>query len=616
MGLVAERWGLVAPLKAWVQRGKPTWGTCAGMILLAARATGQKAGGQPLIGGLDVTVNRNYFGRQADSFETLLTRARAWATRRSVPSSSARRRSWRPASASMCSPPRQTALEKTVVVAVQQDNLLATAFHPELTDDPRWHAYFVLHVMRHGRQRRGDSQRESNKEYRYFSAFSLHLRVSTSTPDEFSTSRRVNAPDNRRCVLMYYHKRHAYIEAINRVTSAQHAKQMCHEATLVFIYNTAATPQPLILRRQYFIVKARCENCCAKCCKTLMKLQRPHRFIIVAFHAGRHRRRFAVVPLSCWPPRRHWRNALYEIAYTGCGGTDAPVVNEAYEARVVELVNEARAANGNLPPLRRIPCAYQVSALSRHRSRHTDNYFNHDTYDRSGGALQRVCGAFERMRKWYSYDAAGENIAAGYGTPEEVMAGWMRSDGHRENILDPDLREIGVGYYQGAGDYGVYWVQNLGARSDEYPLIIANDAATTSDPNVAVYVHGDWGEMRLRNDSGAWSEWQPFQNRFTWALADGAGEHILSAELRSGATTHRTCDKISLDTRRCCCARPLLRAVAAPVAVARLRPPLLRPSPLPRPSPTINCICPCWLKPDSRHRKQSRVIECKGGCLT
>ena len=69
MGLVAERWGLVEPLRQWVHGGRPTWGTCAGMILLAERATGQKLGGQALIGGLDVTVNRNYFGRQVDSFE-------------------------------------------------------------------------------------------------------------------------------------------------------------------------------------------------------------------------------------------------------------------------------------------------------------------------------------------------------------------------------------------------------------------------------------------------------------------------------------------------------------------------------------------------------------------
>lgn len=234
-----------------------------------------------------------------------------------------------------------------------------------------------------------------------------------------------------------------------------------------------------------------------------------------------------------------------EFAYTGCGGADAPVINEAYEARVVELVNEARAANGNLPPLRRI------SALSKSARYHAtdlgaDNYFSHDTYDRNGGALQKVCGAFERMRRWYNYNAAGENIAAGYGTPEDVMAGWMSSSGHRQNILDPDFREIGVGYYQGSGEYGVYWVQNLGARNGEYPLIINNDAAATSDANVTVYVYGNWGEMRLRNDSGAWGEWQPFQNSFTWTLADNAGEHILSAELRSGATTYSTCDKISL----------------------------------------------------------------------
>ena len=72
MGLVAERWGLVEPLRTWVRAGKPVWGTCAGMILLADHAVGQKQGGQPLIGGLDVTVNRNYFGRQNQSFEVLL----------------------------------------------------------------------------------------------------------------------------------------------------------------------------------------------------------------------------------------------------------------------------------------------------------------------------------------------------------------------------------------------------------------------------------------------------------------------------------------------------------------------------------------------------------------
>lgn len=138
MGLVAERWGLVAPLRAWVQSGRPIWGTCAGMILLAERATGQKEGGQPLLGGLDVTVNRNYFGRQVDSFETALE----------VP---------------LFDPPQSpgvfirapaitqigpgveplAALPGPVYVAVRQGPILATAFHPELTGDTRWHALFL-----------------------------------------------------------------------------------------------------------------------------------------------------------------------------------------------------------------------------------------------------------------------------------------------------------------------------------------------------------------------------------------------------------------------------------------------------------------------------------------
>jgi 5'-phosphate synthase pdxT subunit len=142
MGLVAERWHLVEPLRAWVRNGKVVWGTCAGMILLADRAAGQKAGGQPLIGGLDVTVNRNYFGRQNESFETLLT----------VPQLGDA-----PFHAIFIRAPAivETGAEieilaqtagragDTVTVAVRQRNILATAFHPELTGDARWHQLFV-----------------------------------------------------------------------------------------------------------------------------------------------------------------------------------------------------------------------------------------------------------------------------------------------------------------------------------------------------------------------------------------------------------------------------------------------------------------------------------------
>ena len=147
MGLVAERWGLVEPLRDWVHTGRPIWGTCAGMILLAEQATGQKRGGQALIGGLDVTVNRNYFGRQVDSFEAEMD----------VPVLGDR-----PFHAVFIRAPAITAVppdvetlatvaaldndSEAVIAAVRKGPILATAFHPELTDDLRWHRYFVQMV--------------------------------------------------------------------------------------------------------------------------------------------------------------------------------------------------------------------------------------------------------------------------------------------------------------------------------------------------------------------------------------------------------------------------------------------------------------------------------------
>ncbi|GFH31365.1 uncharacterized protein HaLaN_30395, partial [Haematococcus lacustris] len=71
--LVAQRWGLIPELQSFASAGRPIWGTCAGMIFLAERAEGQKKGGQALLGGLDITVSRNFFGAQINSFETQLS---------------------------------------------------------------------------------------------------------------------------------------------------------------------------------------------------------------------------------------------------------------------------------------------------------------------------------------------------------------------------------------------------------------------------------------------------------------------------------------------------------------------------------------------------------------
>ncbi|KAG6760717.1 hypothetical protein POTOM_033897 [Populus tomentosa] len=73
MAKLAEFHNLFPALREFVQMGKPVWGTCAGLIFLANKAIGQKTGGQELVGGLDCTVHRNYFGSQIQSFEAELT---------------------------------------------------------------------------------------------------------------------------------------------------------------------------------------------------------------------------------------------------------------------------------------------------------------------------------------------------------------------------------------------------------------------------------------------------------------------------------------------------------------------------------------------------------------
>jgi uncharacterized protein YkwD len=232
--------------------------------------------------------------------------------------------------------------------------------------------------------------------------------------------------------------------------------------------------------------------------------------------------------------------------YSGCGGRIAPVVNAAYEQEVVDRVNTIRADNA-LPPLKRASALddaarYHATDLAQ------DNYFSHDSYDRSGGSLVYVCAWSSRIQTYYpNWWSLAENIAAGYSTPASVMAGWMNSSGHRANILSTGNWEIGVGYYAGSGDYYHYWVQDFGRRDGVYPLIIDRDAATTESRDVSLYIYGDWQEVRLRNDDGPWSDWLSFQSEMAWTLSSGRGEHVVSAEMRTGSQTATSSDTIYLD---------------------------------------------------------------------
>jgi 5'-phosphate synthase pdxT subunit len=138
---LAETLGMLEPLREVVSGGLPVFGSCAGMILLADRLVGAPAG-QPTIGGLHVTVRRNAFGRQVDSFEADLdipvlgpSPMRAVFIRAPWVEQVGE-------DVEVLATVRQGPAAGTIV-AVQQGVLLGTSFHPELTGDVRMHRHFL-----------------------------------------------------------------------------------------------------------------------------------------------------------------------------------------------------------------------------------------------------------------------------------------------------------------------------------------------------------------------------------------------------------------------------------------------------------------------------------------
>ncbi len=137
IGQVAQRWGLLEPIRALARAGCPVWGTCAGMILMAKEVV-DGVPGQPLLGLMDVSVRRNAFGRQVDSFEADLEVPVLG--EEPFPGVFIRAPSIERVGEGVEVLAR---LEDGQVVAAQQGNLLVTAFHPELTEDVRFHRYLA-----------------------------------------------------------------------------------------------------------------------------------------------------------------------------------------------------------------------------------------------------------------------------------------------------------------------------------------------------------------------------------------------------------------------------------------------------------------------------------------
>lgn len=140
IGKLAHAFGLTEPLRRRVAEGMPTLGTCAGMIMLADRVVGG-APGQETLGGLDVTVRRNAFGRQADSFERDLTMTGVEGQVRGVFIRAPWVEQVGPGVEVLATLPDATSTGR--IVAVRQGSLMATSFHPEVGGDSRVHRSFL-----------------------------------------------------------------------------------------------------------------------------------------------------------------------------------------------------------------------------------------------------------------------------------------------------------------------------------------------------------------------------------------------------------------------------------------------------------------------------------------
>lgn len=138
MRKLIDKYGFFEPLKQFGESGKPIFGTCAGLILMAKSIVGQDSGH---LGLMDMTVQRNAFGRQRESFETDLIVSGVGDDIRAI----------------FIRAPLIVEVGENVeilskyggeIVAAKQDHYLACSFHPELTDDHRFHQYFIEMVRK------------------------------------------------------------------------------------------------------------------------------------------------------------------------------------------------------------------------------------------------------------------------------------------------------------------------------------------------------------------------------------------------------------------------------------------------------------------------------------
>ncbi len=138
-----------------------------------------------------------------------------------------------------------------------------------------------------------------------------------------------------------------------------------------------------------------------------------------------------------------------------------------YENQVLTLVNQKRAAGATCGGVAKAPAPaltyderLRCAARVHSKDMGVNNFMSH-TGSNGSTPWQRMNNA------GYQYTNAAENVAAGYGTPAQVVTGWMNSSGHCNNIMNPNLKHLGTGYYYNSAStstYKHYWTQDFGKQ--------------------------------------------------------------------------------------------------------------------------------------------------------
>ncbi len=172
---------------------------------------------------------------------------------------------------------------------------------------------------------------------------------------------------------------------------------------------------------------------------------------------------------------------------------------DKFDQRILELVNQERSKQ-NLKPL--ILVQELDTAADGHSNRMASgDFFSHTDPKDGSSAGNRI------EKNNYQWKTWGENIAAGYSSPESVMQGWMNSSGHRANILNPNFTHLGVGYSYLASDSGSvnyqhYWTQVFGAGDSNPGTYVAQTTSSNSPVASSGELKGTSGNNNLTgNDS-------------------------------------------------------------------------------------------------------------------